>query len=76
VSMKVKHRMHHNILKANDYPQRSDASTRFHLADETFSSNMLFEAMPQRKSINVLIWGGVQYLRPAMGIPRSVPLLT
>jgi hypothetical protein len=42
------------MLKANHYPERSNANAMLHLADETFSSNMQFEAMLQQKSISVL----------------------
>ena len=43
VLMEEKRRVHNNILKANHYPQRSDANAMLHLADETFSSNTLFD---------------------------------
>jgi hypothetical protein len=51
---KDKGRTRGNMPKANHYPEWSDANAMLHAADETFSSNMQFESMLQRQSINVL----------------------
>ena len=42
------------LLKADHYPERSDAKAMLHPEDETFSSNMQFEAVLRRKGINAL----------------------
>jgi hypothetical protein len=52
-------------MKKSHCHQQSDANTMSHLANETCSSNLLFEAMLSRKniSVGVLILDGVLYLR-------------